>query len=134
MDLKTFVSSTLAEIAQGVAEAQVPIANCGGILNPINTAAPTSDNNIRVTNAEGDSLTVREVKFDVAVTASEETEKKTGGGVKVLTAKLDGDLTSTNSSRSISRITFSVNLALPHSSADESHQNRPPRSRVAVSS
>jgi len=92
MNIKDFVSETLKEIASGVKEAQKD--NCVVVVR----------------YASG---TIREVEFDIAVTAVEETgtSGKVGISVWSIGAGMSGKTES--SSSVVSRIKFGVPLQLP---------------------
>lgn len=119
MDLRTFVSETLQQIAEGIADAKAAIGalDIDARVNPgfVGEAEPT------------------EVAFDVALTVSSDKQSASGekasaavGIVSVFTAKASGELTSaasgTERNEQVSRVKFSVKLAQP---ADL--QPRPPQ-------
>ena len=116
MDLKTFVSETLTQIVEGVADAQLRIAEGGSnaCVNP--TKVFSGEQHKR---AEP-----RPVEFDVAlVVEAESTDKssaKAGGSVgflSIVSARATGELGSetagSSRSESTSRVRFTVNLAQP---------------------
>ena len=116
MDLKTFVSETLTQIAEGVADAQARIraANIPAAVNP----------SYRTANSQRDYADESPVEFDVAVVVSEESAEATGGKaagsvgvIAVLTAKASAEIesksTGSHRNETASRIRFSVKLAQP---------------------
>ena len=106
MDLKTFISSTLAQIVEGIAEASEAIAARGtnASVNPIRRGHDSK-------MMRGDP---EPVEFDVAVTTSEDTQSGLKGGIKVAGVfSLGGDTHDKTTSASVSRIKFVFQLAQP---------------------
>jgi len=93
MELKDFVSQTITSIIEGVREAQAS-AQDGAYVNPVMAARP--------------------IEFDVAVTVTETTEKKGGGGIAVAGfIKAEGGGLTSSANSSVSRIKFHVPVTLP---------------------
>ena len=116
MDLKTFVSETLTQIVEGVADAQKRIrdANIAAAVNP----------SYRMGTSQRDYADEKPVEFDVAVVISEESSEASGnkagasvGIIAVLSAKASADIESNSvgihRNETASRIRFSVQLAQP---------------------
>jgi hypothetical protein len=116
MELKTFVTETLAQIVEGVSEAQKRIAemDVGAAVNP---GAVDSASARKIGKASP-------VDFDVAVLISEESAEQTGSAAKaslglisVVSARTAAELESRSSggqrNETTSRIKFSVQLAQP---------------------
>ena len=55
-----------------------------------------------------------QIDFDVAVSASSEEGNKIGGGLKIQVLNLGASTEETEKSQTISKIKFSLNIALPH--------------------
>ena len=74
MELKTFVSTTLQEVCNGIADAQSKISTAGssGCISPRNPTKATGEGYLEY------------VEFDVAVTATEGTNTSAGAGVSVI--------------------------------------------------
>jgi hypothetical protein len=68
MELREFVRASLVDIATAIQEAQRPIDKLGGILNPSQQAIPPGSSYVR--NSDKHFVTLQQVEFDVAVTAS----------------------------------------------------------------
>ncbi len=103
MQLKEFISQTLAEIVEGVKDAQAKTLdseNRGTYVNPFD----------KVTNVP------RSIDFDVAVTATEGTSTKGGIGVFMGAVGLGSQGQSEAHNTSLNRIRFSVSVLLPRGS------------------
>ena len=102
MNLTEFVEKVLVQIAQGVHGAQKGVAGTGATINP----APRGS--IAIVAPGGVEL--QNVEFDVAVSASEETEGK--GGITVLSlVGVAGEKKWRE--ESVSRVKFTVPIGLP---------------------
>lgn len=102
MDLKDFVAETLKEISEGVRAAQA----AGVDANP----------RVRGRNVEGRASSgspIKEVRFDVGVSVSE--ESGSDAGLRVMIPGISGGLGSSSGGGSTAqnRVQFSVPLALP---------------------
>ena len=104
MDLETFIAETLRQLISGVKKAQESTQVLGGKINP-DVPWPTFN-----ALAQND---IRKVEFDVAVTATEGTEKKAGIGVAMAMFGAGGQASSNTTNTSISRIKFTVPVILP---------------------
>jgi len=108
MKLQDFVSETLEQIIHGVKEAQGEAKKDGATISP--------DSHLSYDNKRylfyGGGL-VEHVEFDVAVTTSEGKETKAGLGIFVVGIGVGAGGKSDASSVSVSRIKFSVPVALP---------------------
>lgn len=117
MDIRTFVSETLTQIVEGVADAQRRIdeGGSGAQVNP----------SVKYGTAEPRGVAdANPVDFDIAVTVAAEdregSESKMGASLQVLSVvgvKLGGGLSEQSSgiqrSETASRVKFSVQLAQP---------------------
>ena len=112
MDLKTFVSSTLQQIVRGVELAQTELADSDAQINPGARALPPRDGMPGVPGKYG-LQHVRDVTFDVAITAGDEQTAGANGGVKVMGLQLGGSGGVRYENSSVSRIQFVVPIALP---------------------
>ena len=111
MNLKDFISETIQQIAEGVAEAQEPVRQAGGMLNPLNIQFKnTIDSYVTV---DSQKHAVRRVEFDIAVTATNEKQVSGKGGLRVMSFELGGEGSETTGSESVSRIKFGIYMALP---------------------
>ena len=111
MERKEFVTETLTQIAEGIAEAQKRLkeAGSGAIVNTNMTE--TTDGHV-VTG--GRRKPVEWVEFDVAILANEGTERHAGGGLTVASLfKAEAGGKSNQSAGSESRIKFKVPMTYP---------------------
>ena len=115
MELKEFVSEVLTDIFEGVADAQVRIANKGGEINPAvrtgtsgSTFAPSKTPDHQILNK---TLCVAE--FDVALTVADKEQK--GGKIGVLLGSIGvgGGKSEAVETSQITRVKFSVPYRLP---------------------
>jgi len=106
MELKDFIAGTLVQIVEGVHAAQAQVEALGGNVNPYE----------QYKSEYGQSLTrgaTQSVGFDVAITAEENTASKEGIGVVVAAIALGKRNEKSDSASSVSRVQFTVPLALP---------------------
>ncbi|HEY0863803.1 MAG TPA: hypothetical protein VGD97_06830 [Lacunisphaera sp.] len=110
MNLKDFISSTICEIIDGVADAQGK--SPAELINP--DALYQADHAPRTHFAVRGGGVVHMVEFDVAVTVESSSEGKVGAGIKVFAVGDAGGSASTaDKSSQVSRIKFSVPIAFP---------------------
>jgi hypothetical protein len=110
MDLRSFVSETLVSIAEGVALARrhrIDSAAAGWPARPLLPAAPDTLPDSAMT----------EVRFDIALTVSEEAgrsgSRKAGLNIRLAEGSLGSETASRKSDETVSRIAFAVPLRLP---------------------
>jgi hypothetical protein len=111
MDLKDFVSQTLVQIVQGVADAAGPIAALGGFVSPAHSSK--IEGSVVGHTTDGTVRWVHAVQFDVAVVAENDASVAGGGGLKVMGLNLGGSASTRDKEQTTSRIQFVVPLALP---------------------
>ena len=104
MELKDFISNTLFEIQEGVNDA------IGRI---------DSDYNNAVINPEDPKYarTKQEVKFDIALTTSDEDKVGANGKIKVAIFSVGADGSQSTKSSSVSRVQFSIPFYPPYTNA-----------------
>lgn len=109
MDLRTFITKTLVDIANGVADAQRDPVGKIARFNPGTKGSGTE------LNVQPDGRwQIQNVEFDVAVTVAESSGKDGGGGVNVAAIfSFGGKVESASSREAFSRIRFSLPVALP---------------------
>ena len=99
MDVKEFVSKTLLQIVEGVQE-----------------AISQNPTNARINPSNSFAHALKQVEFDVAITATD--ERDASGGIKV--GGIGADLQSKSRDGSVSRIKFTVPVVLPSGEAGDS--------------
>lgn len=104
MELKEFVAETLVAIQEGVRAAiqRTRELNTSGVINPV-----------WGTSRDIGSGDVKEVKFDIAVTVSDKSAGKVGGGIKVIGLNIGGDQSRAEERSHVSRIQFSIPIIHP---------------------
>lgn len=113
MDLKQFVAQALADVVQGVLDAQQALAANGRYINPeLSTGQGTHEKHGKLVSIQGQL--VQSVEFDVAVTATEGTGSKGGIGVVAGVFALGSQGQSSAETSAVSRIKFSVPVTLPY--------------------
>lgn len=122
MDLQTFISETLIQIAAGIEQANASLNNSEAIVNPKNVAVIVqSDRTIYGSIVPPREANMRRavhaINFDVAVTVAEGTGTRGGIGVVVGAVALGSQGSSNASNSSNSRVQFSVPMALPEGGA-----------------
>lgn len=118
MNLQEFVTQALIQIAAGVREADKELQTSGAVVNPLYVTSVRQDKS-NIYGYMGDQTNSRRavhyVEFDVAVTAIEGKESKGGIGIMVGFIGLGSQGSSEESNTSVSRIKFTVPIALPNS-------------------
>ncbi|EJG1555236.1 hypothetical protein [Vibrio parahaemolyticus] len=104
MELKEFIATTLGEIQEGV---QIAINET--IKNGVNGAINPSWGGKKGMN----NTLIKEVHFDIAVTASDEEKSGIKGGIKVVGISIGGDDTASTTTSRVSRIQFSIPVIPP---------------------
>lgn len=115
MKLQEFVSETLREIIAGVKDAQAYAKDNGGLVNPEVDRGGEKDRyaTVRVAPQEWVRCPIRDIDFDVAVTSIDTSEIQAGAGIFVAALGIGVKDKSDISNNSVSRVKFSVPLALP---------------------
>ncbi len=114
MELKEFVAEALADIIQGVLDAQAKLETNGRFINPrLSTPTARSEQQGRQISSHGQ--VVQNVNFDVAVTAAQSNTAKGGIAVVVAAIGIGSHAEASNNNSQVSRIAFSVPITLPNS-------------------
>jgi hypothetical protein len=116
MDIQTFVSETLQQVITGIHSAQNTIGQgpTGAKINPRGITTLEKDpHGQRQPHDINTKLPIHQIEFDIAVTVSESTEGKTGGGLLIAGLVLGGQKAATSENLSVSRIRFSVPVVWP---------------------
>ncbi|PKO25461.1 MAG: hypothetical protein CVU35_03935 [Betaproteobacteria bacterium HGW-Betaproteobacteria-8] len=113
MELKEFIGQALADIVQGVLDAQQNLGVNGKYINPeLSTQQGTHEKHGKLVSIQGQLVQI--VEFDVAVTATE--GKGTKGGIGVVTGvfALGSQGQSSAEISAVSHIKFSIPVTLPY--------------------
>lgn len=107
MNLEEFIHESLVQIVRGVKLAHDEALESG--VNP-----PCKLNVRNIKGKDGRPYPVEEVEFDVAVTATSESEKGGKAGITVVSMfGVGGEAKSTSALQSESRVKFRVTVAFP---------------------
>lgn len=96
MELKDFIRETIVQIAQGIEEANTELKDSGAIVNPRNVSVDYSGKAkhygvLSDSGAEDEFLpSVQAIEFDVAVHATEGSEKSAKAGISVGSVGIGG--------------------------------------------
>lgn len=114
MELDKFITETLNAIVKGIKESQNFAQQNGARINP--HVGKWDQEKVTTTyfgNEEG-ARSVSTIDFDVAVTSSNEKESGGQGGINVLSLNIGGKIADKDIKETVSRIKFSINVALPN--------------------
>jgi len=122
IQLQDFIRETLVQIANGINEANLTLANTNATVNPPFILSDPKNPKLYgylVDDPEDNAYEstrqhVDLIDFDVAVHASEGKQTKGGIGIAVATIGLGAGGRSDSSVSSESRIKFSIPMVLPH--------------------
>ena len=117
MKLDAFITETLNSIIKGVKDSREFAKDNEARVNP---HIGEWDKNKQITTYFKDEDGIRAVSnidFDIAVTTTNEKETGGHGGINVLSIKVGANLKDTDLKETVSRIRFSVNVALPNTKA-----------------
>jgi hypothetical protein len=115
MELQEFIQQTLVQIAKGISEANLKLADIGATANPKNfSILPTAVHSHGYCTPESKGYKYAQlIEFDVAVYALEGKEKSGGIGIAVASIGLGGKAKSESSTSSESHIKFSIPMLFP---------------------
>ncbi len=110
MELKEFIKETLVQIIEAIKDAQKSVGTDNGeIILKLSTQRSKGE-------ISHDGRVIHNIYFDVAVTVTEGSEKKGGGGIKVVSLfEIGGDGKRSESNIFQNRIQFHVPLTYPNS-------------------
>jgi hypothetical protein len=125
MELKQFITETLASIVEGVVDAQKRTAEHGAFVNPGGLMRTTSSIGENATWDNRTNNFARIVSFDVALTVEEGTNTNAKIGVAAGVFNLGAGGKSENKEQATNKIQFSVPLLLPVAQVpEEARQNK----------
>lgn len=123
MDLQNFVASALVQIVRGIEQAQQELKGTGALVNPgLSSVQPSTDTPAIAVSSDAFTY-VRNVTFDIALTATDGKDTQVGGGLQVWAVRVGSDRKVSHEDSTVSRLQFTVPLALPVSSS-RSEQER----------
>lgn len=111
MELRQFVSETLGQIVGGIKDAQENTDNEGALIVPAREGG--SYHAQEELDHDGFIHSIQAIDFDVAITTTEATGTKGGIGLFVGAVGLGTQGASDTSNQSVSRIKFTIPIALP---------------------
>jgi len=120
LELKTFISETLIQILEGVAESQSKSLQTGGRILP-HVRTPREGANLY--GHTNDKLPVIIVDFDVSVFAQEGTGTKGGVGIVIGVLALGNKGESNQTQNSTNKIKFQKPIALPLQPTQKNNSN-----------
>lgn len=108
MDIKTFVSQALTQIAEGIVEAQAATSKSGARLNP-----PLRGRERVQEVGDTQNYIPQEISFDVMVTVEASKATEGEGKIKVAVFDIGANKSAANRDTSTSRITFNLPVVWP---------------------
>lgn len=116
MELDQFIESSLTQLVAGVTGATEAVQGAGGSINP---GAGSTMGMPRGVELSGVMVPVIDIEFDVAVSASDSEGSR--GGIAVVAGffGVGGQHTRDASNEQVSRLRFTVPVALPPGVSDE---------------
>jgi len=115
MELKEFVVETISAIVDATSELQDKYKDA--LINP--PTAKTAPNVYKEGNENYVYRHVKNVEFDVALTVGKEAEGKGKAGIKIFSAEASAGGTVSKTSEQVSRVQFSIPLALSPTDSEE---------------
>ncbi len=115
MELKTFITQTLTEIIDGVADAQKYALEKGAKINPEKLNLIKSNVNQSTFSDSRRENYAQMIEFDIAVSANEDMKDKGGIGVFSGAFGIGAQMENQESNSKINRIKFTVPIFLPTS-------------------
>ena len=114
MELKDFISTTLAQIAQGVKDAQTVYEELGGVVNPKGLQEIKGDISYgKIDSLHKNAILLCDVQFEVSLT-SDNSENSSGGiGVLFGAISLGGKSGNEDRETSLNKVKFNIPVKLP---------------------
>jgi len=110
MELNTFVTQTITQIAEGVSQVQEKIDKFSAIVNP---PGIIDLNGIVIISDRSGYRTAQNIEFDVSLTETESTQAGGQVGVFFGSVGIGGHGKTEVGSNAVNRVKFSVPIALP---------------------
>lgn len=109
MELKDFIVTAISDISSAVAEADEKIKVSGGLVNP-----GGHDNKMEAPKPTNFVAPRTKLNFDIAVSASSEGSGSAGAKAKIWVVEASVGTEGKLRSETVSRLTFSLDVVLPH--------------------
>src|ERR1022692_4176987 len=108
MELDKFITGTITAIIKGIKDSQDYAKDNYAVVSPYLHLIHREKNNAMVAFDEQgkDPRAISQLRFDIAVTATEESAKSGHGGINVMSLKLGGELANKDSNQTVSRVQF----------------------------
>ncbi len=123
MNLETFITESLKQIITGIKKAQEFASNNGAKINPKSQQRSEGDLGRDVSYDANSNTYSQNVKFDLALSATEDNKSgKSGKGhVGISIAKIDGDISSESTQQyaQANRVQFTVPVRFPIQESEE---------------
>jgi hypothetical protein len=105
MNLDEFISETLKGIIKGINDTETYAKDNNAVINPVR---PKGDGiNYNAVEINGNIVGYNRfttISFDIAVTASNQSESGVNGGIKVLSLNIGGKMTDVNQNETVSNM------------------------------
>ncbi|MBK0327682.1 hypothetical protein I5535_10255 [Rhodobacteraceae bacterium F11138] len=135
MDIKDFVKETIGSIIDASKDLQDKYEDDGVVINPPIAKGKDGGDFFEEGNITHTARRVRDVEFDIAVTASKSTQGGGKASLKIMSAEAGLDGSHQRRNEEVSRVRFSVPVALRASSAETMNKTeREDRRRQSASS
>lgn len=114
MDISEFIKETIRQVCDGVYQASIDCSQSGVVVNPTITVGENGEYFIpREPSSVAMQRRVQKIDFDIAVEASETTEKSGQAGVSIHVVSGKGNYAKGQTNSTTSRISFSIPICLP---------------------
>ena len=114
MDICEFIKETIRQVCDGVFAASLECSQSGVIVNPTISVGENGEYFIpRNPSSVAMQRRVQKIDFDIAVEATETTEKSGQAGVAIHVVNGKGNYSKEQTNSTTSRISFSIPICLP---------------------
>ena len=114
MDISEFIRETFRQVCDGVFQASIECSQSGVVINPTITVGENGEYFIpRKPSSVAMQRRVQKIDFDIAVEATETTEKGGQAGVAIHVVSGKGNYVKGQTNPTTSRIRFSIPVCLP---------------------
>lgn len=113
MQLEEFIHQSLTQIVNGIAKAQEAVLQTGARINPSIRDAENPKTPILNDPINKGFSALQNIEFDVAVTVTEGSEDKVGGGIKIAALGIGGETKAENKNSTVTRLKFTVPMIFP---------------------